>query len=475
MEKTEEKTSLDEMLRIWAGLPPQEQRRKLALNNCIYFGETYIKPYDREWNCKTADFHVELIDTLVAESKVVYRIPFEHAKSTWVSIVFPIWNIVRDPDIRQLLLAATPTLVQKFLQVIKRHIENNELIHRDFPYVKPSISQPKWSDTQINVERSYISKDPTIEVAGMGGSILGGRFNIIIGDDVANRKNMNTGALRDWAEDWWLEDVESRLMEGGKLAYVGTLQHWDDLGCRLEGNPSYKSIVRRAVVDWEKKKTLWEDKFPFDKLMKIRKSIGAARFNKVYQNNKEAIRGRMLKTEWLHYYNPDVLDVAKLRVFMAIDPAIGEKKENDFFAIGIGGYNPKAKKIYIIETFKFRADFPTQVKKVREWFRFWNPEKVFVESQAYQAALAQQLGNEDLELKKRILQVVQLKSKDERFETGAVSYENGTVEVNPELDDFIDQWSNYPKVAHDDVLEVGFMLSINIRGGGENECEAETI
>lgn len=67
----------------------------------------------------------------------------------------------------------------------------------------------------------------------MGGDILGGRFKFIIGDDICNRKNMNTKALRDKSEDWWRNDVTSRILEYGHIANMGTLQHSDDLSVRL--------------------------------------------------------------------------------------------------------------------------------------------------------------------------------------------------------------------------------------------------
>lgn len=475
---TAEKIVDRNILSSWLNLPESYKRKKLALNDCIYFGEQYIKPFDKDWTSKTADFHRELVNTIIKEDQVMIRIPFEHAKSTWVSIVFPLWNICRDIDTSILLLASTPTLVKKFLSVIKRHIEENPLIHRDFPHVKPSSSQEKWSDTQIIVQRNNITKDPTVEVAGMGGSILGGRFKIIIGDDVSDRKNMNTRELRDKAADWWFEDVSSRLLDGGKIAYVGTLQHWDDLGCRLEDNGTYTSIIKQAVVDWDAKKTLWEERFPFERLMKIRKNIGAIRFNKVYQNNKEAIRGRKLKAEWLHYYDPDTVDRKKLRIFMSVDPAIGEKEENDFFAIAIGGWNPKINKIYLLKTWKGRLDFPSQIKKLKEVFYEERPERVFIENQAFQKSIPQQLGADDIEIAKHLApeeSMVTIKSKDERFEASTVMFENERVLILETEDDFIDQWTNWPKITHDDVLDAVVMLVTHIRGGGENECTGEVI
>lgn len=120
-------------------LNPEEKlllRKYLALNDCIFFGETYIKPYDKKWTSKTADFHYELIDTILKYDRLQVHIPFEHAKTTWISIVFPIWQIVKDVNIQFLLILATPKLVKKCLAIISWHLLNNKLLLKDFPYLK---------------------------------------------------------------------------------------------------------------------------------------------------------------------------------------------------------------------------------------------------------------------------------------------------------------------------------------------------
>jgi len=57
-------------------------KKYLDLNDCIFFGETYIKPYDKKWTSETAYFHYELIDTILKYERLQVHIPFEHAKTT---------------------------------------------------------------------------------------------------------------------------------------------------------------------------------------------------------------------------------------------------------------------------------------------------------------------------------------------------------------------------------------------------------
>ena len=86
-------------------LPKDKRAILYAKDNCIYFGEKYIKPYDIKWTSKTAPLHYELIDSILKYERLQVHVPFEHAKTTWISIVFPLWQIIKDTNVQILLLS----------------------------------------------------------------------------------------------------------------------------------------------------------------------------------------------------------------------------------------------------------------------------------------------------------------------------------------------------------------------------------
>ena len=254
--KIESKTINYKHFNRYTRMLKSSRRKYLALNDCIYFGEKYIRPYMEGWNSNTCQFHYEMIEALEAYEFLQVHVPYDHAKTTWISIVYPLWLITRDVSTQILLVSATPKLVQECLSVISWHLTRNQMLLVDFPYLKQGKQIEKWTDTQIYIKRKAISKDPTVEITGMGGAILGGKFNRIIGDDICDRNNMNSQQLRDKAEDWWLQDVHSRLTVNGKIANIGTLQHPDDLGVRLSANPKYYYIHKSAIIDEAKGEVL---------------------------------------------------------------------------------------------------------------------------------------------------------------------------------------------------------------------------
>ena len=417
---------------VYLALSTQDRRKYLAINDCIKFGETYIKPYDRKWTSKTADFHYGLIEAILTYKRLQIHIPFEHAKTTWISIVFPIWQIVKDVNTQILLISATPKLVQKCLAIVSWHLLNNKLLLKDFPYLRKNEELEKWTDQQIYVERDSISKDPTVEAVGVGGNILGGRYNWIIGDDICDRNNMNTKMLRDKSEDWWLNDVTSRIVEGGHIANQGTLQHSDDLGVRLSKKKTYHYIKKEAIINEEKGEVLWEDRFPLKRLQDIRDDVGTLIFERGYQNNIEAFEGKLLKEEWLHYYEEGSVKISTLRIYFGVDPDIAEMNisrleasKHAWFVIAVLGWEPIKNIVYILKTYYDVLDFPEQVKQIVKHYGIYNPVKILVEDNFYQKALKQQLFLKGLP----VFGVTSTRNKVFRIESRAPDYESGRIRI----------------------------------------------
>ncbi len=368
-----------------------------------------------------------------------------------------------------LLLSATPKLVAKCLAVISWHLLNNKLLLNDFPYIRKSKEIEKWTDYQIYVKRESVSKDPTVEAVGMRGSILGGRFNWILGDDICDRKNMNTKALRDKAEDWWREDVTSRILEHGHIANQGTLQHSDDLGVRLSRKKTYHYINKKAIIDEEKGKVLWEDRFPIERLLKIREDIGTISFERGYQNNIESFEGRLLKKEWLHYYKDYEVKISELRIYFGVDPDIAEMgisrieaSKHNWFALAVLGWDSIENIVYVLKTYYNVLSFPEQVKQIVEHYNIYNPIKILVEDNFYQKALKQQLFLQGLP----VFGVTSTRNKNFRIESRAVDYEIGRIRVLESQHELIQEFINFPSDDYKndvlDSIDIG-MMGIPVR------------
>lgn len=383
----------------------KEERRKWArLNPCI-FGEQYIKPYIRLWNKNTAKHQYYMMYEAIKNENIVIHIPVEHAKSTWFSLVMPLWFLINDRNTHGAILSNTQTQATGFLNAIKWHIENNELIHRDFPELIPDF-KAKWTEKEIMVVRDHDkqSRDPSIIARGTGNAILGARFEWVIADDICDLDNTATEQQRGKVLSWWNEIVDSRVTEGGRKIVIGTLQHNQDLLCTLSENNAYYYICLKAL-DEINNVPLWGEHWSLERLMRKKDTIGTLAFAKTMQNDRLTASNKSMKAEWLNFYgiehkfNFSVFD-KDTDVYIGVDPAIADDKTTaeqrrlDKFGLVVVGVDKTTKLMFLWEYFKEWLTFPEQLKTIDRYYQKYdnvtNVKRIGIEQVNYQKALKQQ-------------------------------------------------------------------------------------
>ena len=376
----------------------KETRKKIVLQNPSLFGEYYIKPYTRKWDSDTANHHYYMLEQAMINNNIIIHVPVEHAKSTWFSTVLPLWFICRDRNSQGCILSNTGRQARGFLRLIKWHIEYNPRFREDFgDYIiphKPTKKDDagKWTSEEIMIKRdeNYQSKDPTIIAIGTGGAVMGARLDWVIADDIIDLSNSQTDILRKKVEDWWLEIIDARVIDGGRKILLGTLQHTKDLLCVLSDKKEY-AYVHLSALDSDQITTLWPEQWPLSRVLAKKDSIGTIKFNKVMQNDRKSTSAKLLDPNWLNYYDNMP---PRLKIYIGIDPAVAddkttaESKRQDKFGLAVIGFD--GVKAYLIEEFEDWLTFPEQLKLVDRYNRKYKPYKMGVESVQYQRVLAQQ-------------------------------------------------------------------------------------
>jgi hypothetical protein len=381
----------------------QERRKFSKLNPCI-FGEQYIKPYIRRWNTHTAKHQYYMMYEGLKHESIVIHIPVEHAKSTWFSLVLPLWFLINDRNTHGAILSNTSTQACSFLSAIKWNIENNDRLKNDFPELLPDYDR-KWTEKEIMVvrDKEMQSKDPSIIARGTGNAILGTRLEWVIADDVCDLDNTANEIQRQKTLSWWNEIVDSRVVENGRKIVIGTLQHNNDLLCTLSSNKYYKYICLKALSD--NKIPLWDKYWSLSRLMKKKDTIGSLAFAKVMQNDRMTSSNKSLKPEWLQFYgvgekyNFNISD-DDVDIYIAIDPAIAddkttaEKRRLDKFALVVVGLDKVTKHMFLWDYDTNYYTFPEQIKVIDKYYKKYSNintvKKVGIEQAAFQKALKQQ-------------------------------------------------------------------------------------
>lgn len=371
-----------------SGPTPTERREKrvaLACVNPVFFGETYIRPYDDQWNGPLPEIPRQFLAFATAVRKGVIVSPPECLKTTTVSQVYPLFLTYRYAQAGKLallhgaLMSELQELAERNLSVIAWHIENNPDLARDFvdvhgrPLVEPDPEQDKWTDEEIIVRRGTPSKDPTWQAKGVKTTIQGARLGHLIGDDLVTPGSATSKAKQTDALNRWDTEVTTRLYANGQALIVGNFNHPKDLVSTIAARSAYRTLRRPTLHVPGKPEEAPEDprdpeavvaipeKWPRGRIL-AELSEKPFKFPVIHLLRSAQKGGTMLREAWVSRIAlTDIETMGRVYLF-ALDPAPGAEVDPDpsFFTITVGILTRAH--LDVIESFAARMEPTEQVE-----------------------------------------------------------------------------------------------------------------
>jgi len=393
-------------------------------------------------------------------TRLLIIMPPGHGKSTCGTVNYPLWAVGRNHNLRVIVVSHTRDFVASFIREITAQMAT-EAYGRIFGDLKP-FRPNKWTQNEIVVKRDRIQKDPTFTALGTEQATIGRRADIIICDDIIDEDYATSEVLRQSVKTWFKKELLTRLEPQGRIVCIGTRWHFADLYDDLlkEKDEKGNLIWDRLVFPvWnERLEVLWPEKWPLEIILARKAEIGSVAFSAQYLCDPTPVEGAIFKAEWLHYWHETNEDAAKrifklpplntLRIYQGWDLAISEDPGADW-TVGVTLGLSQDGYAYLLDYYRGHLDFPAQIKQVEAQAAAWKPYRIAIESNAYQRALPQWL-------RQGLLPVVEIKqSKDKVMRLTELSpyFENGTLRVNPKQEEFLLEYLQFPKGAHDDILD----------------------
>ena len=138
-----------------------------------------------------------------------------------------LFEIGKDPDRTFIAyVSASEDHPKKQAASMMEMIEKNVRLRHVFPRL--AKSRERWSPKAFKVDRGSMAPEPTMQVYGLYGNILGARKNIILIDDICTFINTLTKASREKMAGW-MSSVLSRLKGEVKVICIGHIWADDDL------------------------------------------------------------------------------------------------------------------------------------------------------------------------------------------------------------------------------------------------------
>jgi hypothetical protein len=259
-----------------------------------------------------------------------YEAPRGAAKSTWLSVGYPLYCAVEGIERYTLLLSDSGDQAEVFLDALKAELEGNARLAKTYPGA--CGVGPVWKGDRLRLRNGC-----QVDAKGSGGRIRGRnnrgvRPSLVVVDDGNEKADAYSPTLRRRRWDWFTKDVMAVGTARTNFLVAGTPIHREAISHRLRTAPGwqargYKAIARfpdRADLwaEWERllfnlsddargdtarafydanrpamdagAEVLWPDWEPLYDLMRLRASIGPAAFDSEKQD-RPGIDGA---TEW---------------------------------------------------------------------------------------------------------------------------------------------------------------------------------
>lgn len=208
---------------------PEDQKEETLNNQLAWLGKQslyvlakYFLGYS-EINHKTHDPVIECLEG--PDPRKLLCLPRGVFKSSLASISYPIWRLIKDPNLRILIDSEVYTNSATFLREIKGHLLDNFITSMYGTFQTGTT----WNESEINIkQRTRLRKEANITCSGIGAEKTGQHYDIIIIDDLNSPKNTGTPELRKKAIDHY-KSLNSILEPDGELVIIGTRYAEDDL------------------------------------------------------------------------------------------------------------------------------------------------------------------------------------------------------------------------------------------------------
>lgn len=425
------------------------------------------------------EFHAELcgkLDELNEKptKKICWSVPRGHAKSGYMSNVFPVHQITFKKRHYILIVSETGGMSKAFVEWVADQLKFNQKLREDFGEM---LSPSKMQNEQDNQEGFITHTGIKVQASSIGSQLRGSRNgayrpDLVVLDDLESSKNTNTKELRDKNLHWF----NSVIMPIGDITrtsfvYMGTLVHGQGLLPHVLQRSDFDGRIYSAIVSeperldlwrkideilrdtensnreedsdkfyWNNKeemdkgaRTLWNERFTYFELMKIKVNVGSRAFASEYLNKPSDEDSCIFKKDYFVFYDEHKVDIRKLDIYSFWDIAIGKNKRSDYNAIVTVGRDRITGVLYVLDAWAEKIPMHKALDVAMKKIKHWNPKMFGVETVQAQYDMYRQLKEKCMKegiYSTRILPVNPKGKKEERIEALEPLVENGYLRFN---------------------------------------------
>lgn len=451
-------------------------------------------------------FHHELTEYLDdflynPTNRIAWSVPRGHAKSTYLSNMYPLFNIVYNLRTFIVIISETQDGARMFSEFVNNQLKFNKKLREDFGELMDENNRGNKKD---NADKFVTKNNIMVAIGSTQKQLRGMRFlnsrpDMLIMDDLESEKSTNTPEMRLKNLTWYTKTVNP-LGDPHKTAfiYMGTLVHPNGLLPYVMDRADFKSKRYSAIVEapsseegiklWEEYEemyrdqenpnrkddaetfyfanqekmdseveVLWNDRMPYYKLIQEKVNVGTRAFNSEYLNLPYSMEDAIFPEDIFTFYDEkDLLDEQGRRIPLELygfwDVAITGK--GDYNAIITIGRDYRTNIFYVIDAWAVKCNMHEGLMMAEKKILEYNHHTFGVETIQAQWSMYQQLRARLSKLsyfKTRLKAFNPRTKKEIRIEALEPMIEQGALRFKRQHRLLIEQLVLFPQHQHDDL------------------------
>ena len=396
--------------------------------------------------------HAEFIDHMESGNRTLLLAPRGHGKSKCAQALIA-WEMLRNRNGRIVLVSDTYSKAVLMMSGIKRVFETSDVLQDTFGDLVGDV----WRDNAMSLTgRNALHIEPSLMAMGsMSGAITGVHEDHIYLDDVISFDSVRSDVQSERLDSWFKMTLYPTLQPEGTITALGTRYGFNDLYQTMIDmgyNTKIFPAIRDggALIPWLRPmKDEMRDGALVIGLETMKKDMGSLLFSLQMLNDTSLLlENNIIKAKWIKYY--DELPTNVSNILISVDPAISQKSEADYTAIGVWCKDAD-NNVYLIDYTNAHLTMNRTIIQIQEYISRYDAERVLVEDVGYQKSLIQELTR--LCSSTAITGRTVTTDKRARLINVQNYFENGLVHFKHEQTDVVDNIIYFPG-AHDDLVDM---------------------
>jgi len=249
------------------------------------------------------------------------------------------WPEELGPDARVLIGHETQEGASRYLFSITTHFLSNPILMALFPDVIPSPKIHKINKHELQLPRTKIWSEPTLDTMGVGAKSQGRHYNVLKFDDLIGEKARDSAAEMQSAFDWF-DNAQAffSVFNKDRIDWNGTRWSVDDLYAHgMERYGKKLKVYRRPVEEVidGKKVPIFPEEVSSEDLEILKKNRKV--FSAQYENDPDNSQTKF-NPDWIRYFGwrdkyrltvwgakgrETIVNIRDCNVFILLDPAPG--------------------------------------------------------------------------------------------------------------------------------------------------------